>query len=170
MNVWDNFKRLTRPYAEEDDYDDGYDDYDQPTTRYEPPRSMQNEDMGYDRGYSAPVNNAAPVAAANAANGYGNRAVTMSDVKVEISIANPKTIDEMDEIMNELLSGHVMTLNMRETDVTLRRRIVDIVSGCIFAMHGAVTKVDEGIYMFSPKTVKVNNLQTGAKDDIENYI
>lgn len=168
MNVWDNFKRLTRPYGDEDDYDDGYDDYDQPTSRYEPARGAQNEDADYDRGYSAPATSAP--AAPNAANAFNGRGVSLADVKAEISIANPKTIEEMDEIMNELLSGHVMTLNMRDTDVTLRRRIVDIVSGCIFAMHGAVTKVDEGIYMFSPKTVKINNLQTGTTDDIENYI
>lgn len=164
MNVWDNFKKLTRPYAEEDDYDDGYDDYDQPAPRYESGRGAA-DDMSYDRGYTAPAANAAPAAPA-----FNARAVTAADVKAEISIANPSSIEEMDEIMNELLSGHVMALNMRETDVTLRRRIVDIVSGCIFAMHGSVTKVDEGIYMFAPKTVKVNNMQTGTTDDIENYI
>ncbi len=174
MNVWDNFKRLTRPYAEEEDYRDDYagDDYgnyNQPTARYDPPQAPQNNDMEFDvnGGYGAsPASNAQGAGSGS----FNGRVMNMVEVKAEISIANPKSFDEMGEIMNELLSGHVMTLNMRAIDVSLRRRIVDTVSGCIFAMNGSVTKVDDDIYMFAPKTVKVNNLQVGVEDEVKSYI
>ena len=46
-------------------------------------------------------------------------------------------------------------VNLRGTDPTLVRRLVDFSSGLVYALDGSIRKVSEGVLLVSPPRVKI---------------
>ena len=66
------------------------------------------------------------------------------------------TLNECSDVIQDLIIGNSVLLNMEETDSALMQRIVDTLAGASFAIHAKFRKVSEKTYLIAPENVQVN--------------
>lgn len=175
MSFWDNVKKFTQPYSDEDydDYDDEeYDDYedelDEPAPRSRrAPAFGSAQDSSLDFGSPAP---AAPVSTAPST-GFNGSVLNMSPSnKQEVVLYHAKAFDDAAKAADELRSKKAVILNMENVDKALTRRVVDFLSGCVYALDGKVKKIAQCTYLFCPHNMDIVGDLENFQGEIESYI
>ncbi len=174
MSFWDNVKKFAQPY-DEDDYDD-YDDeelegYDEPAQ--EPaPRARRASPFA---NTSAPAPAAAAVetpvsAPASSAPSFGGQVLNMNaSGKQEVVLFHAKAFDDAAKAADELCKRKAVILNMENVDKALTRRVVDFLSGSVYALDGRVKKVAQSTYLFCPHNMDVTGDLENLKGEAETY-
>ncbi len=106
--------------------------------------------------------------------GYSGRAETGGSYEDnEYSVARPQrsnkmqpnpttivyylhSLSECSGVIEDLIGGNSVLLNLEETDVQLMQRVVDTLAGAAFALHAKIRKVSEKMYLIAPENVDVN--------------
>lgn len=157
MSLWDEFKKLTHPYADRDEYDD-YDDEElpeeEPQPDPEPYRAAPN--AGYGRPAAAPTMTAPAPAPGRVVN-------INSGVQLQVLILKPERFEEAGEIATSLRDRKALVLNLEKTEPNVARRLVDFLSGCAYALDGTIKKIAGYTYLITPYTVGV----VGGSDEEE---
>jgi len=176
MSFWDNVKKFAQPYAD-DDYDD-YDDEELDEYEDEPeeaaPRSARrasafNTSASADTAadFSAP---AAP-AAAPVSSGFSGQVLNMSSgSKQEVVLFHAKAFDDAAKAADELRSRRAVILNMENVDKALTRRVVDFLSGCVYALDGQVKKVAQSTYLLCPHSMDIVGDLESFQAEAESYV
>ena len=197
MSFWDNVKKFAQPYAD-DDYDDDYDedeefldDYEEPAeparrARRTPaaPAAPVSEAPRNDYGFSpmpaapvAPV--AAPVApvAAPAATaprttaGFSGSVLNMPNgTKQEVVLFRPTSFNDTSKAADDLRHRKAVIVNMENVDKAMARRVVDFLSGCVYALDGTVKKIAQSAYLFCPHNMDVVGDLENIQAEVESYI
>ena len=127
MGFLDELKKLTKPYADEDEED--YDDYDD-----EP---VEEEELDTGRG-------------------TGSRIVNINTTtQLQVVLVKPERFDNVSEIADHLRDKHSVLLNLENTDRNIARRLVDFLSGCAYAVDGKIKKVAASAYLLTPYNVEI---------------
>ena len=173
MSFWDNVKKFAQPYDDEDydDYDEELDDFEE--TEEEPaPRTRRSSPFASSSAApAAPAAAAAPVAApASAAPSFGGQVLNMSSGKQEVVLFHAKTFDDAAKAADELCKRKAVILNMENVDKALTRRVVDFLSGSVYALDGRVKKVAQSTYLFCPHNMDVVGDLENIKAEAESYI
>ena len=193
MSVWDNVKKITQPYADDDyddydddDYEDGYDDEpeDEPVRRAPSSRrsapaqtpvsapapssrstsvSDRDDDFGFGSISSAPV---APAAST----GFSGRVVNSSGNKQEVVLFRPGSFNDTSKAADDLKASKAVIVNMENVDKALARRVVDFLSGCVYAQNGKVKKIAQSAYLFCPSNVEVVGDLEAVQTEVESYV
>ena len=180
MSFWDNVKKFAQPYADDDyddyDEDDDYvDEYDEPAEapapRHEKRRAApapvmeeEEDDFGF-----APV----PVAAAPTApvTGFSGQILNMgASNKQEVVLFRPGSFNDTSKAADDLRNRKAVIVNMENVDKAMARRVVDFLSGCVYALDGDVKKIAQSAYLFCPHNMDiVGDLET-LQAEVESYI
>ena len=72
-----------------------------------------------------------------------------------LSLFHAKTFDDAAKAADELRRRKAIILNMENVDKTLTRRVVDFLSGSVYALDGRVKKVAQSTYLFCPHNMDV---------------
>ena len=180
MSFWDNVKKFAQPYADDDydDYDeeDDYaDDYEEPAEAPAPRREKRRaapapvmEEEEDDFGF-APVPVAAPAAAPAA--GFSGQILNMaSSNKQEVVLFRPGSFNDTSKAADDLRNRKAVIVNMENVDKAMARRVVDFLSGCVYALDGDVKKIAQSAYLFCPHNMDiVGDLET-LQAEVESYI
>lgn len=170
MSFWDNVKKFAQPYDDEefDDYDDEeLDTYEEP--EQEAPRTRRPSP--FSSSASAPAATAAaPAAATAAAPSFGGQVLSMSSNKQEVVLFHAKTFDDAAKAVDELCKRKAIILNMENVDKSLTRRVVDFLSGAVYALDGRVKKVAQSTYLFCPHNMDVTGDLENIKTENESYV
>ncbi len=181
MSFWDNVKKFAQPYADDeyDDYDDEeLDIYEEEEVEEAPrPRRRSNPFASTEpaNDYSAPAAPVAPPApaAAPVSSGFSGQVLNMNKVagnKQEVVLFHAKAFDDAAKAADELRNRRAIILNMENVDKALTRRVVDFLSGCIYALDGKVKKIANSTYLFCPHSMDiVGDLET-FQAEAESYI
>ena len=184
MSFWDNVKKFAQPYAEDDydDYDeDDYDDeYDEPAEpRREKRRSapapapasmplMEDEEEEDSFGFTP-----APAATISAApsTGFSGQVVNRTvGNKQEVVLFRPGSFNDTSKAADDLRNRRAVIVNMENVDKAMARRVVDFLSGCVYALDGDVKKIAQSAYLFCPHNMDiVGDLET-LQAEVESYI
>ena len=174
MSFWDNVKKFAQPYAD-DDYDD-YDDeemeeYEEEEVEEPAPRasrrtpsftSSASNDTGSDY---KPAATSTPVST-----GFNGQVLNMNSGKQEVVLFHAKAFDDAAKAATELRSKRAVILNMENVDKALTRRVVDFLSGCVYALDGQVKKIAQSTYLFCPHSMDiVGDLET-FQAEAESYV
>ena len=155
MSFWDNVKKFAQPYSDDDydDYDEEYDDYEETTEQESAPRSGRRPspfasaaESDYD---SAPTATAAPTT------GFSGQVLNMASGKQEVVLFHAKNFDDSAKAADELRKKKAVILNMENVDKSLTRRVVDFLSGAVYALDGSVKKIAQCTYLFCPHNMAV---------------
>ncbi len=73
-----------------------------------------------------------------------------------VSIFYPKSYEEVEKIIDTLRSGKNAIVHLSQLKDTTSMRILDMLSGAIYALNGGVYEMEKNIFMFSPSGVIVN--------------
>ena len=182
MSFLDNLKKFAQPYADDDydDYDDDEeyldDEYDEPAPRRAPSRRAapapapveEEEDDDFGFGMSAAP---APAAAPAAAPAFSGRVVNMSTgAKQEVVLFRPANFGETTKAADALRSNKAVVLNLENVDKAMSRRVVDFLSGCVYALSGSVKKIAQSAYLFCPHNMDVVGDLESLQAEAESYI
>ena len=156
MSLWDNIKKFAQPYSDEDydDYEDEVDEYEEPAQETAP-RGRRPSPFATTGAaeYSAP---AAPAAAPAASTSFSGQVMNMSSSgKQEVVLFHAKAFDDAAKAADELRRRKAIILNMENVDKALTRRVVDFLSGAVYALDGSVKKVAQSTYLFCPHNMDV---------------
>ena len=84
-----------------------------------------------------------------------------SDEAGEINTGNkmillePRAYSESQQIADHLKNRNSVVVNLKRVTSDQAKRIIDFLSGCIYAISGTMQKVGVGIYLCTPKNVNV---------------
>ena len=182
MSFWDNVKKFAQPYADDDydDYDeeeDFADDYEEPAEAPAPrkekrraaPAPVMDEEEEDDGFGFAPV----PVAATSNApsTGFSGQILNMSaSNKQEVVLFRPGSFNDTSKAADDLRNRKAVIVNMENVDKAMARRVVDFLSGCVYALDGDVKKIAQSAYLFCPHNMDiVGDLET-LQAEVESYI
>ena len=91
----------------------------------------------------------------------------MSSNKQEVVLFHAKTFDDAAKAVDELCKHKAIILNMENVDKALTRRVVDFLSGAVYALDGSVKKIAQCTYLFCPHNMAVvgdlENIQISAE-------
>lgn len=164
MSFWDSVKKFAQPYSDEDyDYEDdaeGFEDEEQePVSRSRRTSPFATAD---DAGsYSAP---------AASERSFGGQVLNMNSNKQEVVLFHAKTFDDAAKAADELRRKKAVILNMENVDKALTRRVVDFLSGSVYALDGSVKKIAQSTYLFCPHNMDVVGDLESIQGEIESYI
>ena len=156
MSFWDNVKKFAQPYADEDydDYEEDYDDYEEEPVKEPVSRSGRRPSPFASQEAPAAAPAAAPVASAPST-GFGGQVLNMNSGKQEVVLFHAKTFDDAAKAADELRKKKAVILNMENVDKGLTRRVVDFLSGSIYALDGSVKKIAQSTYLFCPHNMDI---------------
>ena len=191
MSFWDNVKKFAQPYADDDyddyDEDDEYldeeDEYEAPAPRRatRAPRAaarrnpvsapveedLDDDDYSFNLTTTAP---STPAAAPAAANSFSGRVLNTSGPKQEVVLFRPVSFNDTTKAADALRNRKAVVLNLENVDKAMSRRVVDFLSGCVYAVDGSVKKVAQSAYIFCPHNMDVvGDLET-LQAEVEAYI
>lgn len=157
----DELKKITRPYDDDDDFDDfiendGSEDY----SEYEEP--------------AAPVQEREPVAAPRSVfakkerepyrEPYRAPAQSASGGKMKLVLKNPERFEEAAEIADDLVEKRAVLMNLEACGSDEARRLIDFLSGVAYALGGKIKRVSAQAYILTPTNV---DLVGDAVDELE---
>lgn len=171
MSFWDNVKKFAQPYADEDydDYEEDYDDYEEEPVKEPVSRSGRRPSPFASQEAPAAAPAAAPVASAPST-GFGGQVLNMNSGKQEVVLFHAKTFDDAAKAADELRKRKAVILNMENVDKALTRRVVDFLSGAVYALDGRVKKVAQSTYLFCPHNMDVTGDLENIKVEAESYM
>ena len=173
MSLWDNVKKFAQPYAD-DDYDD-YDEEEVDTYEEEAPRAGRRVRPDFGAATEPAAEYSAPAYSAPAteqrSNAFNGTVLNMSSGKQEVVLFHAKAFDDAAKAADELVKRRAVILNMENVDKAMTRRVVDFLSGCVYALNGKVKKVAQATYLFCPHNMDiVGDLESFQAEAVESYI
>lgn len=79
-------------------------------------------------------------------------------------LLEPRAYSESQQIADYLKNRNSVVVNLKRVTTEQAKRIIDFLSGCIYAIGGTMQKIGVGIYLCTPKNV---NVQGKITDDRE---
>ena len=137
MGLFNELKKLTRPYEDEDDFDD-----------YQPKKV---EDLPPE-----------PRTTAQTRSSYGgfeerreNKTVARihATAQLEVVLHKPDRFDDAAKIADDLRQRRTIVLNLEQTNKDIARRLIDFISGVAYAQDGKIKKVAVNAYIVTPYNV-----------------
>ena len=149
MGFMDDLKKLAKPYAEDDDDFDEFDDDVRPS-RANRGWNAALDDRGLeDRSSSASFGSGRRVPG-------GNKVVNIhTTAQMQVVLVKPDRFDNVSDIAEHLRSKHAVVLNLEATNKDVARRLVDFLSGCAYALDGKIKKIAISTYIITPYNVDI---------------
>ena len=194
MSFWDNVKKFAQPYADDDyddyDEDDDYldDDYEEPAAPARRPSRraaaapapipapvMEDEDEDEDDMGFSPVAPAAGLtsAASVAPAGFNGQILNgraSANNKQEVVLFRPGNFNDTSKAADDLRNRKAVIVNMENVDKAMARRVVDFLSGCVYALDGDVKKIAQSAYLFCPHNMDIVGDLEALQAEVESYI
>ena len=135
MGIFDELKRLARPYEEEEEYE--YEDDFAPVS----PAKDSARDRGKDR---------------DADRRGGGKVVNINTTtQLQVVLVSPSRFENASEIADHLRDKRTVVLNLEQTDKNIARRLIDFLYGVADANEGTIKKVAAATYIITPYNVEI---------------
>ena len=128
----------------EEDYDDEAYEYDE----------KGNYDVEEDRGFFGRKGKVVPL------NGQGQM--------VKMVISQPTTFEQSEEICSLLKEKKSVIVNLEYVNKDVARRIVDFISGGVYALNGHIQKISNSIFLIAPVNYEITNEM--AREEIKSKL
>ena len=95
---------------------------------------------------------------------YTADAVTVPSGSGKMILLEPRAFSESQQIADHLKRRNTVVVNMKRVTAEQAKRIIDFLSGTVYAIGGDLQKIGGGIFLCTPKNVNVE----GSISDEEN--
>ena len=191
MSLWDTVKKFAAPYSDDDydDYDedeeDTEDDYEEeeerPARRSAPARRSRaaapvedepEEDDDSDFGFGSISTSGSGSSALGSSSGFNGPVLHTgsSANKQEVVLFRPGSFNDTSKAADDLRNRKAVIVNMENVDKAMARRVVDFLSGCVYALDGDVKKIAQSAYLFCPHNMEISGDLETLQAEVENYI
>ena len=136
MGIFDELKRLARPYEDEED------EYEEDFAPVGPAREpARDRDRDRDRDADRRGN---------------NKVVNIhTTTQLQVVLVSPTRFENASEIADHLRDKRTVVLNLEQTDKNIARRLIDFLSGVAYANEGTIKKVALSTYIITPYNVEI---------------
>lgn len=89
-----------------------------------------------------------------------NKIVNMPQTQsqaIKMVISQPTTFEQSDEICSFLKEKKSVIVNLEYVNKDVARRIVDFISGGVYALDGYIQKVSNSIFLVAPSNYEITN-------------
>ena len=191
MSFWDNVKKFAQPYSDSDydDYDEDEeyldDEYEEEASAKAAPRRSarparrapepeyedEEEEDDSDYGFAPMATTTTTAAPAVAPSGFNGQVLNMHNgQKQDIVLFRPGSFNDTSKAADDLRNRRAVIGNMENVDKAMARRVVDFLSGCVYALDGDVKKIAQSAYLFCPHNMDIlGDLET-IQAEVESYI
>lgn len=144
MGLFGNFMDKMR-IDNDDDYDYDDEDFDDAPRGGIFKSKSKNDDYDYDepeqskKGLFSSKNQVTPVRS-----------------QMEVAMVKPTAIEDGRTIVDALLSGKAVVLNMEGIQTELAQRILDFTSGAVYSMNGKLQMISNFIFIATPNRVELS--------------
>ena len=93
-------------------------------------------------------------------NNINNKVVSMPQQQtnaIKMVISQPTTFEQSDEICSFLKEKKSVIVNLEYVNKDVARRIVDFISGGVYALDGYIQKVSNSIFLVAPSNYEITN-------------
>lgn len=98
--------------------------------------------------------------------GKKNKVVKIhTTAQLKLVVMQPESFEEARDIAIHLKSKKPVVMNLESVDRDVQRRIVDFLSGAVYALDGNIQKVSNGIFLIAPYNV---GIMGDFKDELRN--
>ena len=100
-----------------------------------------------------------------------NKVVNMPQAQgqaIKMVISQPTTFEQSDEICSFLKEKKSIIVNLEYVNKDVARRIVDFISGGVYALDGYIQKVSNSIFLVAPSNYEITNEM--AREEIKNKL
>ncbi len=139
MSLIDDLKKWARPYEDEDD---DYDDFEELPRR----ESFEDRRPKVDDRRGKVVN-------------------IHATTQLKVVLVKPERFENASEIADQLKDKRTVVLNLESTNKDVARRLIDFLSGVAYAGEGKIKKVAANTYIITPYSV---DIEGDLIDELEN--
>jgi len=82
----------------------------------------------------------------------------------KLILLEPRAYSESQQIADHLKNRHTVVVNLKRVTTDQAKRIIDFLSGTVYAIGGDLQKIGGGIFLCTPKDIKVDGKITGDED------
>lgn len=75
--------------------------------------------------------------------------------QLKVVVLQPETFEDAQEICDNLKAKKPVIINIEEMDIDTARKVIDFLSGCVYALDGNIQKVSNGIFLVAPYNVDI---------------
>ena len=136
MGIFDELKRLARPYEdEEDEYEE----------EFAPVNSAKESARDRDRERERDADRRG-----------SNKVVNIhTTTQLQVVLVSPTRFENASEIADHLREKRTVVLNLEQADKNIARRLIDFLSGVAYANEGTIKKVALSTYIITPYNVEI---------------
>ena len=155
-NKEEYYEEIQDQYADEGDYDDygaaGYDedydagsyDRDQDARQYEEPSVASRRSSGKSKVISMPEYTR-PASA-----------VSVGERDMKMVIFKPSSYDETESVIDSLRARKPIVVNLDEINPAVAQRILDFISGAVYALNGDIRRAARNIFVVAPSNIEIS--------------
>jgi cell division inhibitor SepF len=99
----------------------------------------------------------------------GNIVSIHSQKNVRVVLIEPRSYEEAQDIADHLRSRRPVVVNLQRVRPEQAVRIVDFLSGTVYALSGSISKLGANIFLCTPDTVEIQGAITEILAEEEQY-
>ena len=84
---------------------------------------------------------------------YADNAGESANLKM--AIYSPKTFEDVQKIIDHLKRKEPVVVELKSSDREILQRIMDFLSGAVYALSGSIANVNKNIYLLTPSGVTI---------------
>ncbi len=81
----------------------------------------------------------------------------VSSINAKMIINEPRSYEDARQIADYLLQKKACVVNIHRLQESGATRLLDFLSGTIYAINGTVQKIDDNVFLFAPKELPVGS-------------
>lgn len=85
--------------------------------------------------------------------------------QLKVVVLQLESFEESQEVANHLRSKKPVVINLEKLEKEAARRVIDFVSGAVYALGGSIQKVATGIFLIAPYNV---DIMGDVRDELKN--
>ena len=177
MSFWDDIKKFTQPYAD-DEYEDEYEDdlnegFEEEAEAEVRSNRRRRPAFGFSTKSDETEDTASaytePAATEPSSDRFSGQVINISG-NPKLALHHITVFKDSSVPADDLRKRKAVIVNMENVDKATARRIVDFLSGCIYAIGGKVKKVSQATYLFSPSNMEVEGDLETLESEVESYV
>ena len=136
--------------------------------QYFPPEDEEEEDSDFGFG-SISASGSGALGSSSGFNGPVLHTGSSAN-KQEVVLFRPGSFNDTSKAADDLRDHKAVIVNMENVDKAMARRVVDFLSGCVYALDGDVKKIAQSAYLFCPHNMEISGDLETLQAEVENYI
>ncbi|MDD3243901.1 MAG: cell division protein SepF [Eubacteriales bacterium] len=75
---------------------------------------------------------------------------------IRVVVYQPQSYDDTQRIIDELKAHRAIIINLENLKIDVAQRVLDFISGAVYALDGSVRKISRGIFLVAPSNVDIS--------------